>query len=216
MSGEEHRRAPRTVVDVEARLHLTGHRPCDGIIKDLSFLGSLFVPENPVHVEPDGQGQLRFALPTALSWLEPHIAVRRITAYTRPGGQQSQAIAFEFSGLTHEQERAIAAGCHEWDTLRTKRYTLSARCFLENQGGQPHFARYGRLTGGTRGQVQLSLPSGVEIGPGSAVRLKIGSATATGLVEGATTERAGTELLVRLEGWGRDFFLHEARRQSMQ
>lgn len=204
------------MVDVEARLHLNGHGSCQGIIQDLSFLGSLFVPEHPIQVEPNGQGQLRFALPTAVSWLEPHIEVRRITSYTRPGGQDAQAIAFEFSGLTHEQERAIAAGCHDWDSLRTKRYPLSARCFVESHGQAPHFARYGRLTSGSRSQVMLSLMAGFEIERGAPVRLKIGVSTAAGKVEHASAERNSTELQVRLEGWGRDFFLHEARRQSMQ
>jgi hypothetical protein len=215
MSWEEHRRAPRTVVDVEARLHLAGQAPCQGVIQDLSFLGSLFVPEHPLPVQPDGQGQLRFALPTAVSWLEPHIEVRRITTYTRPNGQQAQAIAFEFSGLSQEQERAIAAGCHEWDSHRSKRYPLSARCFVESDSLQPHFARYGRLIAGSRTQVRISLPAGMEIERGMALRLKVGGSSVSGGVEQASSERAATELEVRLEGWGRDFFLHEARRAAI-
>lgn len=215
MTGEEHRRAPRATVDVEARLHLDGHAAAQGIIQDLSFLGSLFVPEHPVDVAPNGQGQLRFALPTAVSWLEPHIEVRRITSYSRPSGQAAQAIAFEFSGLTHEQERAIAAGCHDWASLRAKRYTLSARCFVESNGPEPHFARYGRLTSGSRTDVELSLPAHFEIGHGSAVRLKVAASTVTGKIEVVSAERSSTDVQVRLDGWGRDFFLHEARRQSM-
>jgi hypothetical protein len=182
----------------------------------LSFLGSLFVPEHSVQIAPDGRGHLRFALPTAISWIEPHIQVRRITSYSRPNGQQAQAVGFEFSGLTHEQERAIAAGCMEWGSHRTKRYPLSARCFVESHGEQEHFSRYGRLVNGSRSQILLSLPEGLDIARGAMLRLKVGMSSVSGTVEHASSERSSTELDVRLEGWGRDFFLHEARRQSMQ
>ncbi|HLY67534.1 MAG TPA: PilZ domain-containing protein [Chloroflexota bacterium] len=215
VNWEEQRRAPRTIVDVEARLQLDRQPACQGIIQDLSFLGSLFVPELPVQVQPDSAGQLTFALPTAVSWLQPRIAVRRITSYTRPGGSQAQGIAFEFSGLSTEEERAIAAGCLEWTDHRVRTYPLAARCFVEANAPTGHFSRYGRLTSGSRGQLRLSVPTAVSLAADDPVHLKLSTTAVTGNLQTSTPERDGTELLIRVEGWGRDFFLHEARRQSM-
>lgn len=214
-SGEDQRRAPRTLVDVEAELHLHGHPVCHGIMQDLSILGSLFMPEKALRAEPNAQGRLRFAMPTAVSWIEPRIQVRRVSSFPRATGEEVQTIGFEFSGLDSQQERAIAAGCMEWPTHRVRDYSLAARCFVQGMGAQRHFSRFGRVVGGTRNHIRLSLASSGELARQSEVRVKVTATSVAGEIEDVRQERSGVEVLVRLTGWGRDFFLHEARRESL-
>ena len=215
MSWEEQRRAPRTSVDVEAALRL-GHTSCQGVIVDLSTVGSLFRPEQPLEVRLGVTGHMRFALPTSLSWLEPRIEVKRSTAYTRPNGEEAQAIGFEFSGLRDEEQRAIAAGCLEWDAHRTREYPLAARCYLQGEGDLQTFSRYGRLIRGSRNQLHVSLARGVDVPVGGALRLKLGNLWVSGEVRDVQPSSSSMELVVRLtDSWGRDFFLHEARREVL-
>ena len=213
---EEHRRAPRTVVDVEAVLHLSGLRSTSGVIRDLAHLGCLFVPEKPLRVEAGDRGSLRFALPTTDDWLEPNVEVRRLTTFTRLGGGEGQGIGMEFGGLKTEQEQAISAGCEEWDSHRMRQYDLAARCYVQSEGGSTHYARFGQLLGGTRSFLRLSLPAGPGVTRGTRLRLKMARTWVAGEVEQTTPAGAKLEALIRIEGWGRDFFLHEARRQSLQ
>jgi hypothetical protein len=212
---EEQRRAPRTVVDVEAMLHLSGLRTFPGVIRDLSYLGALFVPESPLNIDEGSRGSLRFALSNTQDWLEPAVVVRRITTFTRVGGQMGQGIGVEFSGLPVEDQQAIDAGCREWDQHRMRQYTLAARVYVQSDGGLTHYARFGQLIGGTRSYLRLSLPAGPGVARGIWFKLKMSRTWIRGEVERITEDGSQLEVLLRIEGWGRDFFLHEARRQSL-
>lgn len=212
---EEHRRAPRTVVDVEALLNLSGLRTCSGVIRDLSYLGALFVPEKPLRLEEGSRGSLRFALPNTPEWLEPAIVVRRMTTFTRSSGQAGQGIGVEFSGLRIEDQDAIDTGCREWDSHRMRQYSLSARVYCQSEGGLTHYARFGQLIGGTRSYLRLSLPNGPGVSRGCWLKLKMSRTWVRGEVEKITPNGLNLEILLRIEGWGRDFFLHEAQRQSL-
>jgi len=213
---EEHRRASRTVVDVEGLLHLNGLPSFPGVIHDLAHLGCLFVPEKPLRVAAGDRGRLRFALPTTEEWLEPNVQVRRLTTFTRLGGDEGQGIGMEFGGLKADEEQVIEAGCQEWDSHRMRQYDLGARCYVQSEGGSTHYARFGTLLGGTRSYLRLSLPAGPGIARGIGLRLKMARTSVSGEVEQTTLTGANIEVLVRIEGWGRDFFLHEVRRQSLQ
>jgi hypothetical protein len=214
-NGPDLRRAPRTVVDVEAEFHLSGLRTYLGVIRDLSHLGCLFVPEAPIEASLGSRGTLRFALPTTPDWLEPNIAVRRIESFTRSSGGAGQGIGMEFSGISAEQQEAIVAGCREWDSHRMRQYELSARCFVQSEGGMTHYARFGQLLGGTRSYLHLTLPVGSSISRGMGLRLKMARTWIAGRVETISEGPAEMDVSLRIEGWGRDFFLHEARRQSI-
>ncbi|GEM_PF-2740587 len=211
----EHRRAQRTIVDVEAELHLRGLASCRGIIQDLSTVGSLFVPEHPLDVRQGLTGTLRFGLPNFVNWIEPSIEVRRVTTYERVGGEQAQAVGFEFSGLDASEERAIAAGCLEWQSHRMRDYRLAARCYVQGLGPFEKFSRYGQLTAGSRRQLYLNVlhPAGLE--EGAAIRLKVGASHVAAEVERMETSGDAANVVLRMMGWGRDFFLHEARRESI-
>jgi PilZ domain-containing protein len=213
---EEQRRAPRTVVDVEALLHLNGLRSFPGVIHDMAYLGCLFVPDKPLVVAPGDRGSMRFAMPMVDQWLAPTVEVRRLTSFTRLGGDVGQGIGLEFSGLKQQEEQAITAGCQQWDSYRTRRYELTARCYVESEGGSTHYARFGELRGGTRNYLRLNLPAGAGLARGIRLRLKMARTWVAGEVEQTTVKSTDMEVLVRIEGWGRDFFLHEARRQSLQ
>jgi hypothetical protein len=213
--GEEHRRAPRTVVDVEALLHLSGLRTCPGVIRDLSYVGAMFVPDSPIKVDEGSRGSLRFALPNTDDWLEPSISVRRITTFSRTGGQTGQGIGLEFPGLKLEDRHTIESGCHDWDGHRMRQYTLAARVYVQSEGGLTHYARFGQVTGGTRSYLRLNLPNGPGLARGIWLKLKMSRTWIRGEVERLTEDGATMEVLLRIEGWGRDFFLHEARRQTL-
>jgi hypothetical protein len=199
------------VVDVEAVLHLSGLKAYQGVIRDLSHLGSLFVPEQPIDAPAGARGSLRFPLPTTEYWLEPSVEVRRVMTFTRAGGEQGQGVAVEFSGLKREDEQAIMAGCQSWDGHRMRQYDLSARCYVQGEGGLTHYSRFGRLLGGTRSYLRVEIPTGSGVSRGIRLRLKMSRTWVTGEVEQTTEKGSSIEVLVRLEGWGRDFFLHEAR-----
>jgi hypothetical protein len=211
---EEHRRAPRTVVDVEALLRLSGLRTCPGIIQDLSYLGALFVPGKTLHLEPGSLGHLRFALPTAAHWLEPKVEIKRTTTFARSGGEPGQAFGMQFSGLTRHDEDAISAGCQDWNSYRVEQYEFAARCYAQSDGAA-HYARFGQLVGGTRTYLRLSLPTGPGLERGMALKLRIGRTWLASEVEKTNPDGPNNEVLLRIAGWGRDFFLHEARRHSM-
>jgi len=196
-------------------LHLSGLRTCPGVIRDLSYLGALFVPESPLKIEQNSRGSLRFALSNTPDWLEPGIVVRRITTFNRIGGETGQGIGVEFSGLRAEDQQAIDEGCREWDQHRMRQYTLAARVYVQSEGGLTHYARFGQLIGGTRSYLRVSLPAGPGVARGIWLKLKMSRTWITGEVERITEDGANMEVLLRIEGWGRDFFLHEARRQSL-
>src|SRR5690348_4565809 len=107
MAFVEKRRAPRTTVNVEARLSIPGQGACHGVILNLSFAGNLFLPGRPVEIPPGGGAHMLFALPSSRSWLEPLVQVRRATDLRLANGQLAQAIGFEFLGLSMEEEWAI-------------------------------------------------------------------------------------------------------------
>ena len=160
---------------------------------------------------------MRFAMPGSRSWLEPLIQVRRATDLARPDGKLAQAIGFEFLGLSEQEERAIGTGCVEWEQHRTRDYPLSARCYVKGTGDFQHFSRYGRLTAGSRERLDVSLHAGTEVPLGTQLRLRVGSVWVSGLVEHAGASDRHAEVVLRLnDEWGRDFLLHEARRQSLQ
>jgi hypothetical protein len=213
---EEHRRAPRTIVDVEALLHLEGLRTIPGVIRDLAYLGCLFVPQSPVRVHAGDRGSLRFALPGRTDWLEPGIEVKRLTSFTRNQDEEGQGLGIEFGGLQAAEEEAISTACREWDHERSRQYELAARCYVQSEGGTTHYARFGQLLGGTRSYLRVTLPAGPGLARGIRLRLKMSRTWVNGEVEQVTTSAQQMEVLLRIDGWGRDFFLHEARRQSLQ
>ena len=214
-TGQEQRRAPRTPVDMEAELRLQGESVCYGILQDLSILGSLFIPERPLKVDSGQAGRLRFAVPTATSWIEPNIYVRRVTTIPRAIGEETQGIGFEFSGLDDEQERAISAGCMDWSGHRIREYHLSADCFVQGIGDFRHYARFGKVAHASRSRVAVHVPASGELKPGAELRLKVTSLFVPSVLEELKPGRSGVELVVKPSGWGRDFFLHEARRSSL-
>ncbi len=194
-------------------LNLHGLRNCEGVIRDLAYIGSLFVPRQPIAAREGQRGTLRFPLPTSSDWLEPQVEIRRFTTFTRAGGEPGQGIGLEFAGLTAAQEKAIAEGCQQWDGQRMRQYELSARVYVQGEGGLTHYTRFGRLIAGTRTYLRLRLPSGPGLARGIHLRLKLARSWVSGEVEQLSQQAGEIEVLLRLEGWGRDFFLHEARRQ---
>ncbi len=213
-NGPELRRAERYVVDVEAELLLRGLRASPGVIRDMSHLGVLFVPDQPPRAEIGSRGSLRFALPTWPHWLQPSVQIRRTTSYTRPGGGEVQAFGMEFFGLSPQEVQAVTEGAQAWDSHRMRQYELSARCFVQSEGGLTHYARFGQLLGGTRNYLRLSLPPGGNVSQGTGLRLKISRTWLSAEVERITERPSDMEMLLRIQGWGRDFFLHEARNQA--
>lgn len=212
MSWTEQRRAPRTTVDVEARLSIPGQGACQGVILNLSFAGNLFLPERSLDIPAGGGAHMRFAMPSSRSWLEPLVQVRRAADFILPSGQPAQAIGFEFLGLSHEEERAIGTGCVEWEAHRQREYPLSARCYLKGLDVFRHFSRYGRLTSASHDVARVSVAE-TRLPLGTRLRLKVDTVWVSGKVEEAKAEGDQSRLLLRLEPeWGRDFFLHEARR----
>lgn len=214
MGFVEHRRAPRTTVDVEARLSIPGQGACQGIIVNLSFTGNLFLPERPLEIPPGGGAHMLFTMPSSRAWLEPLVQVRRAADLTLPSGQVAQAIGFEFLGLSMEEERAIGSGCVEWADHTRREYPLSARCYLRGLGSLPHFSRYGRLISGGRDRLRVNLAAPLRLDAGAQLEVKVHSAAMTATVE-ASPDAHQLELRLGRE-WGRDFLLHEARRQSLQ
>ena len=187
------------------------------MILNLSFTGNLFLPEHPLDVPIGGGGHMRFAMPGSRSWLEPLIQMRRVAALARSTGELAQAIGFEFLGLSSEEERAIGMGCAEWEEHRMREYPLSARCYLKGEGDFQHFSRHARLTAGGRDRLRVSLHAGTDVPVGTWLRVKVGDVWVRGQVVDAGASQRHSELVLRLgDEWGRDFLLHEARRQSLQ
>lgn len=213
VNWEEQRRAPRTLVDVEARLLLAGQTIL-GFIQDLSPLGSQFVPDKPIRADAGDSGEMRFALPQAERWLEPRVEARRTTMFTRAAGDQAQSIGFQFAGLRPEDEGAIASGCREWATHRVRQYALSSRCFVQGEGRLATFSRFGTLTSCSRSYARMLLPTDANLPPGTRLRLKMASSAVTSEIEQANVGHDGLEVLLRLDGWGRDFFLYEVLKES--
>ena len=196
-------------------MQLSGLQTSPGVIRDLSSVGALFVPDTPVQVDSGTRGSLRFGLPTSADWLEPSITIRRFTTFIRTGGLEGQALGLEFSGLRPDEEETIVRGCAEWDSHRMRQYTLAARCFAQTEGSLTAYARFGQLIGGTRSYLRVSLPAAAGLSRGARLQLKIARTWVKGEVEQThELERGDLEVLLRMDGWGRDFFLHEARRQS--
>jgi hypothetical protein len=210
-TGEEQRRAPRTLVDVEARLMLGG-QTIQGFIQDLSPLGSLFVPERALQIDAGDSGSMRFAMPPAENWIEPRVEARRTTMFRRAGGEQAQSIGFQFSGLRPDQEDAVAEGCREWAIHRVRQYALAARCFVQGEGKLAAFSRFGKLIQCSRSYARMVLPTDAEFPRGSRLKLKMGSSPVATEIEQATVGPEGLEVLLRIHGWRCDFFLHEVRK----
>jgi hypothetical protein len=210
----DQRRAPRTNVDIEAELHLAGQLAVRGVIQDLSIKGSLFVPESTVRGQPGVRGRMRFAVPTTTNWVEPSVELRRLTASFRATGDAAQAIGFEFAPLPGDLERAVASACLGWTSDRMREYTLATDVFVQGLNEYRHYSRFGKLLGGSRNRVRLTVPESGEITPFAPVRLKVTDTSVMGEVEELRQEHGSVQLIVRLSGWGRDFFLHEARRLS--
>ena len=181
---------------------------------NLSFTGNLFLPERALEIPPGGGAHMLFTMPSSRAWLEPLVQVRRAADFTLPNGQVAQAIGFEFLGLSAEEERAIGMGCLEWAEHTRREYPLSARCYLRGLGSVPHFSRYGRLVSGGRERLRVSLAAPLRLTAGAQLEVKVDSAAMTATVEPLTNPH---QLELRLSReWGRDFLLHEARRQSLQ
>ena len=209
--GAEQRRAPRTLVDVEARLQMNGQTVL-GFIQDLSPLGALFVPEKPIRADTNNTGHMRFHIPPATRWLEPNVEARRTTTFTRANGEQAKSIGLQFSGLRHPEEEAIAEGCREWGTHRTRQYPLQARCYVQGEGRLADFMRFGTVTTLSRSYARILLPTGYDFPRGSRLILKAGASAVPAEIEQATATGDGADVLLRLDGWGRDFFMFEIRK----
>ena len=210
----ENRRASRAIVDVDAELKLPSGT-FQGTIHDLSFLGSLFLTDELEAVPMGTSGRVRFVLPTSASWFEPAIEVRRSTTFPRPRGLSAQAIGFQFSGLEPNEERAIALACLQWDSYSSRQFPLAAQCFVQGQDVIQNLSRFARLTSGSRQVLQLRFPGPVPLEPRNLVRLRVGRASVGGRVSEVYKDRFGTDVTLRVEGWGGDFFLHEARREAV-
>lgn len=187
---------------------------CRGVIQDLSFMGSLFAPERPLFVKPGARGRMRFSVPTSSAWIEPNIELRRITTIPRATGESAQAIGFQFNGLSAVHERAIATACLDWTRHRLQDYALNVDCLVQGMDEHRHYSRYGRINGGSRTRARVSVASAGELKALAKVRLKVNQTPVEGRIDDVRTERNGFELTVSLTGWGRDFFLHEARHAS--
>ena len=213
-SGADQRRAPRTNVDIEAELHLAGQLAVRGVMQDLSIMGSLFVPESAVRGQPGMRGRMRFAVPTVASWVEPSVEIRRLTTSFRATGDAAQAIGFEFSDLPGQMERAVASACLGWTTDRMRDYNLMADVFVQGLNEYRHYSRFGKLVSGSRNRVRLTVSESGELKPFAPVRLKVTNTSVVGEIEEVRPEYGSVQLIVRLSGWGRDFFLHESRHHS--
>jgi hypothetical protein len=214
----EQRRAPRTQVDVEARMRLKDQSTVRGIIVNLSFMGSLFLSlaERPMKVKNGTMGVMRFAMPTSLQWLEPRIIVKRATMVPLGEGNSAQAFGFEFAGVTEEEQRAIATGCEDWAEHIARIYPLAARCQVESITATKNFKRYGRIVAGGRDVMRIRLQGSMAIDSGIRVRLLAETAYVGGTVRQVVPSPQATELVVDLDpDWGRDFFLHDVRRQAL-
>ncbi len=213
MNWLEHRRAPRAPVDIEARLHL-GHKPIRrGLILNVSAVGCLFLPQLPIDAQIGARGQLRFAVPTLLSWLQPRVEIRRATLFNRSDGQPAQGLGLEFSGLTYAEQKAINDTISRWDELRKKQYRLAARCFLQGEDDLRSLDQQGQVVAASRRRLRVTTSPDTVLLRGSSLRLRVGAVWVRGTVAKVEQARGTTTLtLVLTEEWGRDFFLHEARR----
>jgi len=199
-------------------MRLKDHPTCRGIILNLSFMGSLFLSlaEKPFKVKNGTMGVMRFAMPTSLQWLEPRIVVKRATTIPRPNGETAQAFGFEFAGMTDEEQRAIITGCEDWADHAARIYPLAARCHVESLTATKHFKRYGRIVAGGRDAMRIRLHAGLVIPSGIRVRLVAETAYVSGTIRQVVPSPQATELVVDLDpDWGRDFFLHDVRRQAL-
>jgi hypothetical protein len=215
-NAEERRRSPRTAVDVEAQMRLRGFASTQGVILDLSPVGNLFLPEQPLDVKPRTVGYMRFAMPTALMWLEPRIVVRRIAKVLSPEGEERQAIAFEFRDLKPVEEQAIESGCADWTEHLTRVYPLAARVELTTLVGVRQVMRVGRIVNGGREAIRVRLRPGTALPVGSRLGLRGANYGIHGYLTHMRRSPTDTEVLIQLtDEWGRDFFLHDARRQTL-
>ncbi len=213
-SSYEHRAAPRTIVDIDAEL-VVPIGVITGTIHDLSFLGSLFMTEELSPVEAGTSGSLNFVLPTSAERFSPRIDVRRTTTFPRPGGKSAQAIGFAFSGLQPNEERAIALACMEWNSVSLREFPLAVQCFVQGQYEVQNFSRFGRLSRGSREQVCIHFDKDTPLQRRHLVRLKVGQVAVMARVTSTTETRIGWDVTAQIDGWGRDFFLHEARRGAV-
>ncbi|MDE3074464.1 MAG: PilZ domain-containing protein [Chloroflexota bacterium] len=217
MKSYEQRRAPRTVVDIDAELH-AATRVCRGTIHDLSFLGSLFIaedvddPEDSPELQPAVLGKLHFVLPTSPLAFSPSVRLRRTTTFPRPLGKVGVAVAFEFSELQAAEERAIALACYEWESYGSREFPLAAQCFVQGRDEVQNFSRFARLVSGSRDVLRFGFPKPVPLKAGHAVSLKLGQRIVAARIRSVDVGRLGIGVTARTEGWGRDFFLHAARR----
>ena len=208
---QEKRRAPRAVVDIDGQLAVGGATLL-GTIHDLSFTGSLFITEDLLNIATGASAVLTFVLPNSTAWFKPQVEVRRTSTFQRLFGQSAQAVGFAFSGLALSEERAIALACYEWASCSSRAYALAAECFAQGLDGIQNFSRFGRLLEGSRDALALRFPSKeLPLQPRHLLRLKVGQATTLARVLRLNETRLGTEVGLRMEGWGRDFFLHQAR-----
>ncbi len=219
MDAEEKRRAPRVAVDVEARMRLKDQSTCRGIILDLSLTGNLFLNEQEIgqRLRPGLVGVMRFPMPNSLSWLEPKVILKRNVKIPLANGSEGQGFGFEFMSLTDEEERAIASGIELWSEHTTRVYPLAARCHVESHSPTRHFKRQGRIIAGSRDSMRVRLQAGLRVPLGLRVRLIAETTYHDGTIVELTPSPTWTELQVELDpqDWGRDFFLHDVRRQAL-
>lgn len=189
-----------------------------GLIVNLSSTGNLFVSyEDKIKVKAGTVGRMRFSMPTSLIWLEPRIVVKRSTTFPRPtGGEPCQAFGFEFVNLNEEEERAMVAGSEDWAEHVRRTYPLAARCQIESLSATRQFKRAARIVAGSRSEMVVRVHAGMRVPTGVRVRLIGQTAYINGTIMQVMPSPTWTEMLVALDQeWGRDFFLHDLRRQAL-
>lgn len=198
-------------------MRLKDHPTCRGTIVELSLTGNLFVVgEEFGRVKSGTIGRMRFALPTSLEWLEPLVVVKRASSVPLSGDVSAQAFDFEFKDLTEQDERTVVAGCEDWAEHRTRTYPLAARCIVEGLAGTRQFKRPGRLVSGSRERMHVRMQAGFRAPSGLKIRLVCETTYISATVLEVVPAPTGTDLVVALDtDWGRDFFLHDARRQAL-
>jgi hypothetical protein len=129
---------------------------------------------------------------------------------------EAQAFGFEFLALTEEEERAIASGGEDWVEHVSRVYPVAARCYVESHSPTRHFKRQGRIILASREEMRVRLQAGLRVPLGLRVRLIAETTYIDGTIVELAPSATWTEMQVELDrDWGRDFFLHDVRRQAL-
>jgi hypothetical protein len=213
-SGEK-RRAFRTETDIDAELVVPYKPAVKGVIADLSFMGCLFCPTQDVKVEPGTAGRLRFPLLPVDSVLESYCTVRNVRP--NPTSPDVPALGFQFEGVDQLEEETLVQACSRWANERSREYHVLTTCRLDFHDGGDVTGHPGVLVEVSRADAKLRWKTSAPFDHllGSELTLRLPQSQVEARIVTCSRQGALVEAALDLaHGWGRDFFVHEARRGS--